>query len=103
MDQDSNLPDFISSAQEAIQTIEIQEIIKKISSFGLGVFIPHMHPEERGFAELPAGMVSLEKNLNVTFVNQEEITGESIAVGWRWDEELQTVSACKQRPKFYHH
>jgi hypothetical protein len=41
--QAATLPKELRTAQEAIQLPEVQEMMRKLSVYNLGVFMPHMH------------------------------------------------------------
>ena len=85
---------FIEDAQIAIEEPEVQEILQRLSKYGLGVFVPHMHTEEEEFAELPIGFVQVETNLKVSFLPESEATG--VPVGWRWNEKNMVASRCSR-------
>ncbi|MFZ1492653.1 MAG: hypothetical protein WAU60_04480 [Candidatus Competibacter denitrificans] len=100
----SETPEMILKAQQAINTEEVQQILRRLADFGLGIFMPHLHPEEGGFAPLPSDVVAVERNLKVLFVKENDIKdGECVPVGWRWDNERQAVAFCQQCANFYHH
>lgn len=87
---------MIEKAHTAIADPEVQEMMKKLSKFGLGIFMLHMHdPVTDDYAPLPRGMVSVEKDLQVSFYpSSSKEVAESRAVGWAWDNTAQTVMAC---------
>ena len=100
----SESSDMILNAQQAINTEEVQQMLRSLAVFGLGIFMPHLHPEGGGFAPLPTDLVAAEKNLKVSFVKEEDIKEEEyVSVGWRWNNDLQTVAVCFQSAQFYHH
>jgi hypothetical protein len=87
---------IVEKAHTAIAKPEVQELMKKLSEHGLGVFMPHMHDPETGdYVPLPKGMVSVEKDLQVSFHSSasKEVT-DARAVGWIWDQTTQTAMAC---------
>jgi hypothetical protein len=87
---------MVEKAHTAIATSEVQEMLKKLSEYGLGVFMPHIHDPQTGeYAPLPKGIVSVEKHLQVSFhpASSEEVSN-SRAVGWVWDETTKTAMAC---------
>ena len=88
--------EIVEKAQQAIATPEVQEMLKKLSEYGLGVFMPHMHdPETGNFAPLPSGMVAVEDNLQVSFHHASEPeVSNARPVGWVWDNSSQTAMAC---------
>ncbi|MBW8850213.1 MAG: hypothetical protein JF600_05490 [Xanthomonadales bacterium] len=104
MDKKRLDPEMVQRASKAIEEPEVQEMLKRLSNYGLGIFLPHMHLPEGGFSPLPAGTVSLEKDLQVSFVDESdpEIV-DAAPVGWRWDESAKAVVVCVQCSKTYHH
>jgi hypothetical protein len=62
------LPEELAIAQHAIQLPEVQEMMRKLSAYHLGVYMPHMHDEKTGvFQLLPEGVTQVEDNLRVSF------------------------------------
>lgn len=97
-------PDMVQAAKEAIETPEIQEILKRLAAHGLGVFLPHMHTSTGQFAPLPSDTVALETNLQVSFVPATDASlTDAVPVGWIWDESTKQVMECKQCARTYHH
>lgn len=88
---------IVISANEAVQVPEVTALIKELSRFGLGVFVPHEHPPSGGFIPLERGRVQYESDSHVTFVNRGDTRlDESVAVGWRWGgNAIEVVAACK--------
>jgi hypothetical protein len=94
-------------AQEAIHFPEVQEMLRKLSGYGLGIFMPHRHDEQTGeFQPLPDRFVQVESGLEVTFRPEEQIASQAesfLPVGWMWRAGSATSSAvCEmvrdQRP-----
>jgi hypothetical protein len=78
-----DLPESMQIAINAIETDEVQQIIKTLSEYNLGVTMPHMHRVEGEFSELPVGVIALERQSD--FVNESEIDCENtLPVTWRW-------------------
>jgi len=78
---------MVENARCAIQEPEVKEMLQKLSKYGLGIFMPHMHPEEGGFLPLPKDTVQLEGDLKVSFVSSADpLLEEAVPVGWIWDE-----------------
>ena len=96
---------FVHEAAEAIKRPEVQEMIRRLADYGLGVCVPHMHTEGTGeFAGLPHELVQSESQLQVSFVERSLLTENDIPVAWRWYKELQVVETCKVcRPDGPHH
>ena len=93
-----SLPQELRTAQEAIHLPEVQEILRRLSEFKLGVFMPHMHDEDTGeFHALPEGVMQVESSLEVSFqrtrliANQSE--GRFLPVGWYWRDGASTATA----------
>lgn len=87
---------LVEKAHEAISLPEVQELLRKLSSYGLGVFMPHMHDPETGdYVALSLGMVSVEKDLQVSFhdASAPEVA-QSRPVGWVWNSGTQTAMVC---------
>ncbi|KAB8318307.1 hypothetical protein SD81_016850 [Tolypothrix campylonemoides VB511288] len=82
-------------AQSAISNPDVQEMVKKLSEYGLGICMPHMHDSTGNFAPLPPGIVSFESDLQVSFHKACEVS-DSPAVAWRWDDDKQTVVPCSK-------
>ena len=53
-DAEGLLPESMRRAQEAINLPEVQDMVRALSEYGLGVFMPHMHNDDTGgFEPLP--------------------------------------------------
>ena len=93
----NNLPESLQIAQKAIETEEVQEIIKQLAKYNLGVCMPHMHTENNGFVELPKDMIQVEQQLVTSFVHSSEVDRETmIPVVWRYiDGVVVSASSCR--------
>ena len=95
--RDSGLPQALRTAQEAIHLPEVQEMLRRLSEYKLGVFMPHMHDEHTGeFQALPDEVMQVESGLKVSFQRMEELanqTGHFLPVGWVWRAGASTPSA----------
>jgi hypothetical protein len=82
------LPQALITAQEAIQLPEVQEMLRRLSEYQLGIFMPHMHDEQTGeFKPLPDEVMQVEAGLAVSFQPTEAIANQSdrfLPVGWLW-------------------
>lgn len=83
----SNLPKELQIAQNAIDLPEVKEMLKKLSQYNLGIYMPHMHDEETGaFHPLPPGITQVEDGLEVSFRPNEECRDQGntsyVSVGW---------------------
>ncbi len=94
------LPQALRSAQEAIHLPEVQEMLRKLSEYKLGIFMPHMHDEQTGaFLPLPDEVVQVESGLEVSFKAKNEIAGQTdrfLPVGWLWHAGASTpLAVCE--------
>lgn len=93
----SGLPQALRTAQEAIQLPEVQEMLRRLSEYQLGIFMPHMHDEQTGeFKRLPDDVTQVESGLEVSFQPAQEIAhqaGRFLPVGWFWRAGGSTPSA----------
>jgi hypothetical protein len=93
-----SLPAELSTAQAAIQLPEVQEMLRKLSSFNLGVFMPHMHDESTGdFKPLADDVVQIESALEVSFKSIMAVSDQGerfLPVGWVWQAGACSVSAA---------
>ena len=61
----SGLPKELITAQEAIHFPEVQEMLRKLSEFNLGIYMPHMHDEQTGqFQLLPEEVLQVESGFS---------------------------------------
>ena len=98
------LPPALISAQEALNLPEVQDMLKKLSEFQLGIFMPHMHDEKTGaFQLLGDDVVQVESGLEVSFKTAKEIANQRdsfLPVGWFWRADQSTpVSVCEMVSK----
>lgn len=96
----NGLPRDLKTAQAAIQLPEVQEMLRRLSQYKLGIFMPHMHAEQTGeFEVLPDGLVQVESGLEVSFHTSKEVEQEKaqfMPVGWLWrGGKLTTSAACE--------
>ena len=94
------LPRDLKIAQAAIQLPEVQEMLRRLSDYKLGIFMPHMHAEQTGeFEVLADDVVQVESGLEVSFRASEEVEQKSaqfMPVGWLWrGGRLTTSAACE--------
>jgi hypothetical protein len=99
---DIQLPEELKTAQEAIYLPEVQEMLKKLSGYNLGIYMPHMHDERTGeFQPLPAGITQVEDSLQVSFRAADEVEQQSAAafvpVAWFWRNGVSTPMVCTAR------
>lgn len=93
-----SLPPELRTAQTAIHLPEVQDMLRKLSSFNLGVFMPHMHEESTGdFKPLADDVVQIESALEVSFKSIMKVSDQGdrfLPVGWVWRAGASTVSAA---------
>ena len=91
------LPPALKTAQAAMQLPEVQDMLRRLSAFRLGIFMPHQHDDSTGeFQPLPDEVTQLESGRAVSFERLEEIarrTESFLPVGWRWCDGAPTVAA----------
>jgi len=76
------LPQDLRTAQEAIHLPEVQEMLRKLSEYKLGIFMPHMHNEQTGeFQSIPDEIMQVESGLKVSFQPTKD---RFLPVGWFW-------------------
>jgi hypothetical protein len=84
----SGLPQALRTAQEAMHLPEVQEMLRRLSEYKLGIFMPHMHDEKSGeFQPLPDEVMQVESGLEVSFKPADEIANQTdrfLPVGWFW-------------------
>jgi len=99
------LPEELAIARAAIELPEVQEILRRLSAFHLGVYMPHSHDEETGaFQVLPAGVLQVEDDLQVSFQPADQSAGSYVPVAWVWREgELAAGAACTAICLTVHH
>ena len=92
------LPQALRTAQDAIHLPEVQEMLRRLSEYRLGIFMPHMHDEQTGeFQPLPDEVTQVESGLGVSFRPTEEIASQTdrfLPVGWFWRAGASATSAA---------
>ena len=91
------LPQGLRTAQEAIHLPEVQDMLRKLSEYKLGIFMPHMHDEQTGgFQPIPNEIMQVESALKVSFQRTEEIINQTyrfLPVAWFWRAGASTALA----------
>ena len=91
------LPTPLRTAQAAIHLPEVQTMLRRLSAFELGIFMPHRHDERTGeFQPLPDEMTQVESGLEVSFQSTAQIAaqnGRFLPVSWIWRAGASTPSA----------
>ena len=68
------LPPALKAAQAAMQLPEVQDMLRRLSAFQLGIFMPHRHDDGTGeFQPLPDEVTQLESGRAVSFERLDEI------------------------------
>ena len=92
------LPPALKTAQAAMQLPEVRDMLRRLSAFQLGIFMPHQHDEATGeFLPLPAEVMQVESGLAVSFERMDEIANQTasfLPVGWLWRAGGPTVAAA---------
>ena len=82
------LPQALRTAQAAIHLPEVQEMLRRLAEYKLGIFMPHMHDEQTGeFQPLANDVTQVESGLVVSFQPTKEIAIQGdrfLPVGWLW-------------------
>jgi hypothetical protein len=98
------LPEQLATAQYAIQLPEVQEMMRKLSAYNLGVYMPHMHDEKTGaFQLLPDGVTQVEENLRVSFQSKELPGRFYLPVAWLWRDGPAPGTVCTALCNKAHH
>ena len=92
------LPPALRTGQAAMHLPEVQAMLRRLSAYELGIFMPHRHDERTGeFQPLPDDMVQVESGLKVSFQPVAEIAMQVdrfLPVGWLWRGGAPTVAAA---------
>ena len=87
-------------AQRAIKLPEVQDMLRRLSEFNLGVFMPHVHDENGMFQSSPDGTISVEDGLEVSFHQEASLEKKAdnlVPVAWVWRDDGVFVGAgCKE-------
>ena len=90
------LPTTLRAAQAAMHLSEVQEMLRRLSGYGLGIFMPHMHDERNGeFQPLPDQLVQVESGLEVSFHPRAEMAKHPdcfLPVAWVWRGDVSVPS-----------
>ena len=98
------LPEQLAIAQNAIHLPEVQEMMRKLSAYNLGVYMPHMHDEQTGaFQLLPEKMTQVEDNLRVSFQSEDPPEKSYVPVAWFWRDGITPGSKCAAVCMTVHH
>ncbi len=85
----------IQRALDSVMLPEVQDLIRRVSEYGLAVALPHMHGESGDFQPLPTAKLIRESMLRISFLDRDTPTLESaVPTMWRWDQEREGVRVC---------
>ena len=91
------LPPALRTAQAAMQSAEVQDMLRRLSTHGLGICMPHMHDEITSeFQVLADELVKVEAGLGVSFQATAEVStqaGRFLPVAWVWRDGMSMPSA----------
>ena len=91
------LPPALRTAQEAIHLAEVQEMLRRLAEYRLGIYMPHMHDETTGeFQPLPDHLMQVESGLEVSFQSAAAVASQPdrfLPVAWVWRAGASTPSA----------
>ncbi len=79
----------LNRASEAIYLPRVQELVRELSEYNLGVCLPHMHSETGQFQRMPRELVAVESGLVIEFRSRDGVStdpGSAMPVGWVWEE-----------------
>jgi hypothetical protein len=91
------MSDVVERAAQAVNRPEVQEMIRKLSELGLGVYALHEHSNDGEFIPLAANRVAVESDLKISFHDRNE-TGVFLGtpVGWAWiDGSVKPIAGCR--------
>jgi hypothetical protein len=94
------LPKPLQIAQEAITLPEVQEMLRRLSEYHLGICMPHMHDEKSGdFRLLPDDVTQLDSGLQVSFGSAQTLENQTepfLPTSWFWRGSAPTaVAVCE--------
>ena len=91
------LPPALRTAQAAMQSADVQMMLRRLSAHGLGICMPHMHDQSTGeFQPLPDHLVTVEVGLEASLQPAEEIAMQAdryLPVAWVWRDGRSMPSA----------
>ena len=99
-----SLPEELEIAQRAIDLPEVQEMIRRLAAYNLGVYMPHMHDVSTGAMQvLPEGMFQVEDDLKVSFQRTDPPGGTYVPVAWIWRDGAVPGAKCASICMTVHH
>lgn len=93
------LPQELRTALAAVDLPEVQEMIRKLKQYNMGVVALHGHDDETGhFTPFPDGKMQVESDLKVTFEDKQSVLDridDYIPVGWQWEDDgTKAMAVC---------
>ena len=92
------LPPALKTAQAAMQLPEVQGMLRRLSAYQLGIFMPHQHDDGTGeFQSLPDEVMQVESGRAVSFQRMADIATQAepfLPMGWLWRAGESTVAAA---------
>jgi hypothetical protein len=99
------LPPELQKAQDAIDLPEVQEMLKALAKYNLGIAMPHKHDAVTGaFQLMEENEIQVETDLQVSFVEETNIDMSNyVPVGWVWNDngikaEKKCYTCCARDP-----
>jgi hypothetical protein len=85
----------LAKAQRSINLPEVQDMLKRLASYNLGIYMPHIHDQEGAFQAMPDDVVQVEDDLTVSFKTEEELLQlpRMVPVAWKWVENGPKIGA----------
>lgn len=94
MKTQSKLSSRIRKAISHAGSKRLREIARELNTLGLAIAVPHIHTEE-GVDSLPYDTVQYEKDLQVSFFKESELTKtKTFPAMWRFDEIKNELVVC---------
>lgn len=76
-------PELARAAYAVYTEPEVQDALRVLGKYGLGVMLPHRHNEQDKMVPLPQDEIQSEERLKVTFRKKEVTEPYGVIVGWR--------------------
>lgn len=89
-------PDLAKAALAVYTEPEVQEAMKVLGKYGLGITLPHGHDEQDKLIPLPYDEMQSEAQQQVSFIKKHQINPVAVIVGWRAgpNGEIDFTSEC---------
>lgn len=83
---DLDISPTVRRSMEAIELPDVQEMIRRLGEYGLGVCVPHRHTATMDFDDLPDDLVQVEENCQVSWVPRDQLKSmrQMTPVAWKW-------------------